>query len=256
VVEFKPEKEPFMITIGENRFSYRGFELNIDDGVSMHGFLKFSEITPYYSPWYERGVMGWFGYVPFMETNHGILSLDHKVNGIITINGEKHEFREGRGYIEKDWGMSFPSSWIWMQSNGFKDVGSSFMLSIAVIPWLGSSFIGHLAILHIGTKTINLSTYRGGKITNFVKTEEGVKLTIQTKKHMLKVNAIQGDSVELKSPQKGFMTGRTIESLNSILKVKLLDKITDETLFIGIGHDSGLEIMDEKNELIRGTRTQ
>jgi hypothetical protein len=252
VVEFKPEKEPFRITVGENRFSYRGLELNINDGVSIHGSIKFSETTPYYSPWYERGVMGWFGYVPFMETNHGVLSLDHKVNGSISINGESHEFKEGRGYIEKDWGTSFPSSWIWMQSNGFKDVGSSFMLSTAVIPWLWSSFIGHLAILHSETETINLSTYRGGKITSLVKTENGVKLTIQTRKHMLKVNAIQGDSVQLKSPRKGLMNGRTIESLNSILDVKLLDKFTDEILFSGIGHDSGLEIMDDKNELIHG----
>lgn len=95
-----------------------------------------------------------------METNHGVLSLDHKVNGSITINGEAREFMDGRGYIEKDWGESFPSSWIWMQSNGFSEVGASFMLSIAVIPWLGSCFIGHLAIVHTGRETINLSTYR------------------------------------------------------------------------------------------------
>jgi hypothetical protein len=126
------------------------------------------------------------------------------------------------------------------------------MLSTAVIPWLGSSFIGHLAIVHTGTETFNLSTYRGGKITNFMKTEDSVKLTIKTRKHKLNVNAIQGDSVQLKSPRKGLMTGRTIESLDSILEVKLIDNITDEILFSGIGQDSGLEIMDDRNELTNG----
>ena len=202
VEEFKPEKDPFGLVIGDNRFSNSGMDLNIDEDVFIKGSLNSSEATPYRYTWSERGVMGWFGYVPFLETNHGLLSLDHRVNGSIMINGEQHEFRDGMGYIEKDWGSSFPSSWIWMQSNGFDETGVSFMLSTAVIPWMGSSFIGHLALLHIGKETINMSTYRGGKIINLMKTENGVILTIQTRKHILNVIAIQGEIVRLKSPKK------------------------------------------------------
>ena len=43
-----------------------------------------------------------------MECYHGIVSMDHTVNGLIEINNEKIDFSEGRGYIEKDWGRSFP----------------------------------------------------------------------------------------------------------------------------------------------------
>ena len=249
--EFRPEKNPFTVTIGDNRFGYDGIELNLEDSIT--GSLSYSNITHYNWNWNERGVMGWYGYAPFLETYHGLLSLDHRVNGAISINGCEHIFREGRGYIEKDWGKSFPSSWIWIQSNGFSEVGASIMLSTAVIPWLSSSFIGHLAVIRFNNRTINLSTYRGGKITRLEKTENGVFLRVQTKNYVLEVQAIKGDSVSLKSPVKGLMTGRTIESLNSILEVQLTDK-NGNVLFSDTGHDAGLEIMDDKDELIKGLK--
>ena len=249
VDEFRPEKKPFVVAIGDNRFSYEGIELSLDGRIT--GSLAYSEITPYKWNWYEKGVMGWYGYVPFMETYHGLLSLDHRVDGVISIEGDEHVFREGRGYIEKDWGKSFPSSWIWMQSNCFNENGASLMFSTAVIPWLTSSFVGHLALLRFNNRTINLSTYRGGKITQLLKSKEGVSIQVQTRTHILEIKAIQGDSVSLKSPVMGLMTGRTIESLDSKIWV-LLTNSDGDVLFSDIGFDAGLEIMDDSDELVDG----
>jgi len=248
--DFQPEKDPFRIVIGENHFSYDGVELNIE-GIAS-GSLQYQGRTPYHFSCMERGVMGWYGYVPFMETNHGLLSLDHRIDGSMDLGGDIQEFQNGDGYIEKDWGTSFPSSWIWMQSNSFEEKGDSFMLSTAVIPWLGSSFIGHLAIIRTGGKTINLSTYKGGKIVELNKKEKMVSMKIQSKSHTLKVDAVQGESAYMKSPQRGLMTGRTIESLSSSLKVTLVDKRKSTIVFTGTGLHAGLEIMDDKNELIQG----
>jgi hypothetical protein len=247
VEEFKPKKKPFVVEIGANRFSYDGMLLDLDNRIT--GSLSYSDIIPYKWKWYERGIMGWYGYVPFMETNHGLLSLDHKVEGVINIDGNENIFREARGYIEKDWGKSFPSSWIWMQSNNFNKQNTSLMFSIAVIPWLSSKFIGHLALLRFNNRTINLSTYRGGKIIQLDKTNNGVYISVQTKKHLLNIEAIQGDTVSLKSPVKGLMTGKTIESLNSRIEVSLSNKNGD-ILFSDVGFNAGLEIMDDNNELI------
>lgn len=248
VEEFKPEKEPFGIRIGENHFSYDGLELDIEGEVK--GSLRYTGVTPYRYSWRERGVMGWYGYVPFMETYHGLLSMDHRVSGSVKVGGDLLEFGDGDGYIEKDWGESFPSSWIWMQSNSF-DEKASFMLSTAVIPWLGSSFIGHLAILYYEEEVVNMSTYRGGRITSLEKTENKVRLIVESRRHRLEVEAEQGESVHLRSPERGLMTGRTIESLSSRVKVTLRDN-RGETMFSGIGHNAGLEIMDDRNELVKG----
>jgi hypothetical protein len=249
--DFFPEKEPFGVKIGKNYFNLSKMELEIP-ALDISGTIHFSDQTLYKSRWYEKGVMGWYGFVPFMETYHALLSLDHNLMGTITIENEDYVFDGGKGYIEKDWGESFPSSWIWMQSNGFGTSKASIMLSVAVIPWLGSSFIGHLAVMLHEGRVLNFSTYRGGKITFFNKEKERVSVIIETKTHQLEIEAISGKSVSLRSPKKGAMEGRTIESLSSIIDVKLISKPHNKMIFSGIGNHAGLEIMDEKNELIKG----
>ena len=65
--------------------------------------------------------MGPFSFVPFMECYHGIISMDHSIIGELSIKGKKVDFTSGRGYIEKDWGHSFPIGYVWMQSNHFSE---------------------------------------------------------------------------------------------------------------------------------------
>ncbi len=86
--------------------------------------------------------MGWYAFVPFMECYHAVIGFDHPLEGKININGNEIDFTGGRGYIEKDYGKSFPSYYIWMQSNHFETEEISVMASVAKIPWLGSSFDG------------------------------------------------------------------------------------------------------------------
>jgi len=88
-----------------------------------------------------------------MECYHGILSMDHAIEEFVEAEGIRTDLRGGRGYIEKDWGASMPSSWIWMQTNHFDRVGVSLSGSIAKIPWLGNYFTGYIfgflyAVLH------------------------------------------------------------------------------------------------------------
>lgn len=47
------------------------------------------------------------------------------------------------------------------------------------------------------------------------------------------------------------MKGKTIESLSGIIEVSLVSKRDDGIIFSGTGSNAGLEIMDEKNDLIR-----
>jgi tocopherol cyclase len=254
IESFKPEKDPFGIRIGDNRFSLSGMELNIEGDVSVNGSLSYSDNSLFQGSWIMRGIMGRYGYVPFLETYHGLVSMDHTVNGSVTINGEKQIFNGAHGYIEKDWGASFPQSWIWMQGNCFIEEKTSLMISIAVIPWLGSSFIGHIAVFRVNGEILNLSTYSGGKITKLEKTVAGVKLKIETRKYALLVNSVGGEVVNLKSPEKGVMTGRTVESLSSTIEVSLHNKSDNRLLFKGISSGAGLEVMDERELLIKGLK--
>ncbi len=251
IESFKPEKDPFKVKIGDNRFSLSGLELDINADVSIKGSLSYSDNVLFPSHWYMRGAMGLYGYVPFLEIYHGLLSFDHTVNGSVTINGERHEFIGSRGYIEKDWGTSFPPSWIWMQANCFKDEKISFVIIIAVVPWMGLRIIGHVAVFYLNGEFFNLSTYYGSKLTDLEKTPTGIRLKIEDHKNLLFVNASGGEFVNLKSPENGVMTGRTAESLSSVIEVSLYSKKENKLLYTGVSSGAGLEIMDDKNLLIK-----
>ena len=47
--------------------------------------------------------MGWYGYMPFMECYHGILSMHHTISGELIYNDKTIDFNEGIGYTAKDW---------------------------------------------------------------------------------------------------------------------------------------------------------
>ena len=128
------------VTIGKSKFTGECIDLDIEtDGIRVRGKLEFENMTPYPSTLKSPGIMGWFSYVPFMECNHGVVSADHRVKGSVVFNGRSHDFTGGKGYIEKDWGRSFPESWVWLQCNNFADKDTSLFLSVAKIrPLKGS----------------------------------------------------------------------------------------------------------------------
>jgi hypothetical protein len=148
-----------------------------DAYISLKGSIEYEAVTPWPIPsiW-NLGAMGPVGYFlsPFLECYHDVLSFDHRLKGTLAISksiskptqNQNHEdegtleeffnsecnrgddnddeddattFVSSRGYVEKDRGQSFPSLWIWIQTNAFRkntNVGTSLFFSVARIPIL------------------------------------------------------------------------------------------------------------------------
>ena len=118
--EFHAAESGLDIRVGKNRFTDKGIELDLSDGVSrISGAFAYGPFSIMKFPFWSPGVMGPFSFAPKMECNHGLVSLDHSVDGQVEIDGHRVSIVDGRGYIEKDWGHSMPESWIWTQSNDF-----------------------------------------------------------------------------------------------------------------------------------------
>lgn len=133
---FKVNPNLFCVKVGDNVFSEKGISVNIKTkGIAVKGKLKYSSLTLL-----ESDIMGPFQYIPFMQCNHGVLSLTHRLKGTLIINGESYDFTGGTGYIETDWGRSFPDSYVWTQCNWNDKNDNSIMVSIAEIPFLGCKF--------------------------------------------------------------------------------------------------------------------
>jgi tocopherol cyclase len=245
IEEFRYSHNKPRIEIGKSIFSPDKIEVDINDEADcIKGALTFHDITPWPVTLFSRGAMGWYAFVPFMECYHGVVSFDHRIEGQLEFNGKSIDFSGGRGYTEKDWGRSFPKYHIWIQTNHFSKVGTSLMVSIANIPWLGKSFDGFLIGLWHDGHLYKFTTYTGASITTFDYSQQKLVIYVNSKVHRLEIEVSYIKGAELKTPQTGEMRGRLYESLTSETKVRLY-RLTSEReclLFNDIGRNTGLEI--------------
>lgn len=246
---FIPSPDKFKVKIDNNLFEASGFSLDLP---KIKGSLAFKNSVPWPTQWYSPGIMGPFTFVPFMECYHGILSMNHEIQGTLEIFGEQIDFSGGRGYMEKDWGRSFPSAYIWMQSNHFSKPGISIKASVAKIPWLGSSFVGFIAGLYFDNQLIEFTTYNGSRLVRSYADATDVVLILENKRFRLEVNVKRSEATELASPIQGFMDGRISESMTSDVHVKLLQAKSGEILFEDHARNVALEVAGNLPEILVG----
>ncbi|MDA3936433.1 MAG: tocopherol cyclase family protein [Actinomycetota bacterium] len=249
--EFCFATDRFEIEVGNNSFSSAGLSLDLDgDAGHVNGEVTFTEWSPWPVRAFSPGIMGWYRFVPFMETYHGVLSMDHGVSGSLSVDGAVLDYEGGRGYVEKDWGRSFPSAWVWAQSNHFETLGTSISVSVARIPWMGSSFVGYIVgLLHEGTLH-RFTTYNGARVRKF-SLHDGRSAMTLTRGDLTLDLIIEGTQPgKLRSPVLGEMDGVTWESLDATVSTTL--RRGGNVLFQGIGSHAGAEFMDTDGELEAG----
>ncbi len=256
---FQPTADRFAVAVGDNRFSAEGLELDLPD---WKGRLDIVGRVPWPVKPLSPGIMGWYAFVPFMECYHGIVSMDSRLRGSLEFQGGQTarpgllagtsvDFDGGRAYLEKDWGRSFPSSWIWMQSNHFDREACSLKLSVARIPWMGSSFVGFIAGLWYEGRLHRFTTYTGARLEHAAVHDERVEVVLADRKKRLTVTALRSDGGDLVSPVQGGMEGRVNETLTARLQVRL--EVGKDCIFEGQGRMAGLEVAGPYQELLTET---
>ncbi len=244
--EFRADKDRFAVSIGNNHFNAEGLELDLPD-LKMKVANKVAVLWP--SRRAAPGVMGWYGYVPGMQCYHGLVSLHHQLEGWISDHqGERKFSPKAIGYIEKDWGKSFPNAWVWMQSNHLEHpVPNSLMVSVADILWVGTSFVGFLSTFLFDGELHTLATWTGAKAKlNFADNQVTVELS--DKKRLLRVTGTPGAGGDLASPIEGAMTGKINESLQAKLVVSF--RYRGELLYDGKASWAGLEVTDNAERVL------
>lgn len=253
VEDFEFDKTTFDIRVGPNRFSSAGVELDIaSNGIGLRGELEFGTLHPWPVSLVAPGIMGWYRYVPRMECYHGVISLDHEISGTLVIDGSPVDFSGGRGYAEKDWGRSFPSSWVWAQSNHFAREGTSVTLSVARIPWMGGSFVGCIAGVLVSGGLYRFATYTGARLTAFSSWPGGARMTMEDYAYRLEAEVDTVSPSPLRAPVHGRMVSRADESFDAQLRVKLTRRSDDLVLLNDVGLHAGVEVMNDQHELEKG----
>ena len=194
--EFRVDKNA--VKIGGNLFSGQGCRLALcGEGLNVRGELRFGDFLPI-----AYDIMGPFRYVPFLECRHSVYSMKHRVEGCLSVNGEKFVFENALGYLEGDRGRSFPKAYLWTQCC-FAE--GSLMLSVADIPFCGIHFTGIIGVILYRGKEYRLATYLGAKAVKIKDSE----VIVRQGRLCLTVKRLGSPGHPLQAPVGGAMT-RTI----------------------------------------------
>lgn len=253
--QFSTTSAPFTVTIGDSIFSMEGCHIALNDatqslpqGISINGDLHFSSLNPIEASLLVPNIMGFFAYIPHMECNHGVLSMNHRLEGCIEIGkGHLMDFSGGKGYIEKDWGRSFPSEYVWIQANHFENNEASFMCSMATIPFGLFSFKGLIANLQLEGIEYRFATYNGAKVNNFRLEGNRIGFDLCKGTVTLSCEGLLMASGELKAPEKGVMHRTIKEGLGG--EVTLTLKRKGQPPMVLKSDCAGIEIVGGSHEI-------
>ena len=205
--------------IGDNHFSNKGVKLDIHaENVTLKGEIAYGELTPV-----KYDIMGSFARLP-MECRHGIISMRHTLLGEVVINGKTIDFSGGLGYIERDAGRSFPKSYVWVQSNDFKEPCSVFA-SVATIPFLFFHFVGTVAVVMYAGKEYRFATYLGAKVLACTENQ----VILKQGKQQLEIRIRPDAGMQLAAPDNGEMTRTILENPSCFANFKFY--IEDALIF-------------------------
>lgn len=240
--EFHFSYKSFSISIGNNFFSLDKIKIDIkNEDIRINGELYYKNHIKIAKSIISPNIMGPFSLIPFMECNHAILSMKHDITGNLFINNINYNFNNGVGYIEKDWGSSFPTSYIWAQANNFKNKDVSFFLSVATIPLPSFSFRGFICDLIFNGREFRFTTYNCSKIINYRTSNNNFNIKLKNKNYMLHIYSKNKNSFNLKAPRCGAMDKEIFESIDSNIYICLSQN--KDILFEGESTNAGLEIV-------------
>ena len=242
VEDFHYDKKKFLITIGKSTFSDIGIHVDIQSEIGrITGDLEFSNNIYLPKSLINPSIMGYFAYIPRMECNHGVVSVRHNISGSIQYGEDLLNFTERTGYIEKDWGTSFPSSWVWLHTNTGDEKDFSFLFSYATIPFGKFSFKGFMAFLYVKGEFYRFATYNRSSVDSIFIDSSHVTSTISHKNLILTVQAATLKGGLLQAPVRGEMKRTITESLTATINITLKKK--DGTLLHTIkGVTGGFEV--------------
>ena len=234
---FQHALDPFSLQLGNNVFTRDGISLDVNASnpanaaaLRITGDLSFGTFLLPPATMLSPTIMGFFSYLPFMECIHAIGSLHHTLSGALQINDRTISFEGGIGYIEKDWGHSFPASYVWLQSNHFAQRPACLFFSWAEIPLGPLHFPGFICHLWINNQHHRFATYNRATCTIHAMDERHVSLTLNKRPFTLSIQATSDRRVILAAPRHGHMDHQIKEGLTGTVAFRLKNEQTGETI--------------------------
>ena len=236
------------IQIGESLLGLQQITLNIQkEGFKLRGELILSNHKQLKQSLWIPGLMGPYKYLPFLESYHEVISLQHTLMGSLWLNEKQIVFNEGKGYIEKDWGRAFPNVWLWAQCNHFKRQDVALMIGVARLPIFFNYYTCFAIPIYYKDQVEIFSNYNGGHLAKLYRYKGYVHLIVTQKNKILDIKIYGSDKVSCVTSRSSHMI-RDVYACDTA-KIELLITENGKTVFEEIGTLCELEMGGNTSKL-------
>ena len=219
ITEFNSSKDDFSFSIGKNIFSKEAIILNLE---SIKVNLQLKNTLNWNRSFLNPNIMGVLSFVPNVECKHDIITIEAEVTGDVELQNQTIKFENGSGYIEKNWGYSFPKKYIWLHANQFTNTELSLQFAMAKPKWYffrPQVYIGYLMngrLIHFGSHRLSWVKV---KFSN-----DHLLIKVNKISHKLIIKVTNKTPVHLKSPKEGRLENEILEYLDSDIELVVLKK--------------------------------
>lgn len=238
--QLKVSDEEFNFSINGHCFSKEGISINEKDCVIN---IKFEKFTAWKRSFFKPTVMGLLSYIPFVECKHDVTAPSLTISGKAQVGNNEVNFKNASGYIDKNWGASFPEKYFWGHVAGFSDSSISIQFAKGCPKWLLWKVPVYIGFLRIDGKTHTFSSVKSGKLTMINVGHREISLENSKYRIILKFNG--GTALNLKAPLNGKLDDEIVEhaGINTLVQIYEKSSFRKNRLVIKENvHDSTLEV--------------
>ncbi len=234
--------DSLFVVLGKNVFTEACIHLDIDEpGLSIKGDIyfdrepaaKFRVMGPMGLP----GVSGLLQSSGLLPCGHKIWAMEQELSGELEINGNIFSFDGGKGYMEADYGKTFPKTYFWSHCNWFGEKSLRITCAGVELPFAGNRgmLMGCFVCIDQDGYKVKLATYRGARVEEISPNT----FRIRQGKYVFEGWKMEGKPVKLQAPLGSAMSESTEEYLECTVRYKLSHN--GETIFDEISQRAAYE---------------
>ncbi len=165
--------------------------------------------------------MGYAYYVPTLPCYHSVLNTSHGVSGSIVHRSNEYAVNNEMGYLEKNWGTSFPDRYTWLHAVDPNNAETSLLFSRADIQWLGRTFTRHVGHIRFDGKHIDLRSLSSVVISTHSDGTDVHIYRIKSASLQLDITVTVGHKVLLKAPEKGSLSREIPHHIDALIEARV-----------------------------------